>query len=166
MAATKRILVPIAEGFEEIETITIVDVLRRAGLEVVTAGLKRGPLVGSRRVPIVPDIELELVKDEEFDMIILPGGQPGTDHLRKHPAVLEILKKMNLNKKWIGAICAAPLVLRDAGLTQGLKLTSHPSVQRDLHDADYDEARVVMDGRVITSRGPGTAMEFSLKIVE
>jgi len=162
----KKVLVPLADGFEEIETMTIVDVLRRAGLDVVMAGIKPGELRGSRRVKILPDAVLDDVKDQDFDMIILPGGQPGVDNLRRHPQVLELLKRMSAQNKKIGAICAAPLVLRDAGLISGVRLTSFPGIEGELAGAKYDQGRIVVDGNVVTSRGPGTAMEFSLKIVE
>ncbi len=162
----KRVLMPLADGFEEIETVTVIDVLRRAGVDVVVAGLKAGELVGSRRVRLLPDVALEEVKDQDFDMVILPGGQPGVDNLRKDPRVLGILKSMHERKKMIGAICAAPLALRDAGLISGVRLTSYPGLSPQLQGSRYLEERVVVDGLVVTSRGPGTAMEFTLKIVE
>lgn len=162
----KKILVPLADGFEEIETVTVIDVLRRAGLEVVVAGIKAGELLGSRRVKLVPDTTLEAVQGQDFDMVVVPGGQPGVDNLRRDPRVLEILKKMNVQKKWIGAICAAPLVLQDAGLAKGRKLTSHPSVAASLAGTHYSEDRVVVEDALVTSRGPGTAIEFALKLVE
>ena len=163
---SKKVLLPMADGFEEIETVTIIDVLRRAGLEVVTAGTKAGVLLGSRCVKLIPDTVLESVKEEEFEMVVLPGGQPGVDNLRKHAGVLQILQKMSQRKKWVAAICAAPLILRDAGLIKNATLTSHPSVQECLPGVRYLQDRVVVEGRLITSRGPGTAMEFALKIVE
>ncbi len=162
----KKILVPLADGFEEIETMAIIDVLRRAGLEVTVAGVKAGELVGSHRIRVVPDTVLEKVMSEEFDLVVLPGGQPGVDNLRKDARVLDILKKMDEKKKMIGAICAAPLVLRDAGLIEGRTLTSYPGIESELKNACYLETRVVVDGNLITSRGPGSAIEFSLKLVE
>lgn len=162
----KKILIPLADGFEEIEAVTIIDVLRRAGLEVIVAGLKAGELVGARHVRLVPDTVLDKVKDQDFDVLVLPGGQPGVDNLRKNPRVLEILKTMNEKKKLIGAICAAPLALRDAGLIAGKAITSYPGIEQELSGSRYVQTRVVVDGNVVTSRGPGTAMEFSLKLVE
>ena len=111
----KKIIMPLADGFEEIETMTIVDVLRRAGLSITIAGLKSGELVGAHDIRVMPDQTLDEVKEESFDMIVLPGGQPGVDNLRKDPRVLDLLKKMKKSNKVIGAICAAPLALRDAG---------------------------------------------------
>jgi 4-methyl-5(b-hydroxyethyl)-thiazole monophosphate biosynthesis len=162
----KRVLMPLADGFEEIESVTIVDMLRRAGVEVVVAGVKRGELVGSRNVRLLPDKLLEDVKDQDFDMVVLPGGQPGVDNLRKNQTVLATLKKMDQKKKLIGAICAAPLALRDAGLIEGHRFTSYPGFEGEIHGGKFDAARVVVDGRLVTSRGPGTAMEFALKLVE
>lgn len=155
-----------ADGFEEIEAITIIDVLRRAGAEVIVAGVENRALVGSRKIKLVPDVSLDQIKHDEFDMIVLPGGQAGVDNLRKNATVLGLLQRLHEEKKWIGAICAAPLVLRDAGLIRELKLTSYPGFEKELQGADYAQDRVVTDGRFITSRGPGTAMEFALKIVE
>ena len=162
----KRVLVPIADGFEEIETMTIVDVLRRAGLEVILAGTEAGLLTGSRKVRVMPDAWLEEVQDEDFDLLVLPGGQPGVDHLRKNAVVLQILQKMSQSKKWIGAICAAPLVLRDAGLLAGRHFTSFPAMEQEFQEGQYEQADVTVDANLVTSRGPGTAMEFSLKLIE
>lgn len=162
----KRVLVPIANGFEEIETMTIVDVLRRAGLEVILAGTEAGLLTGSRQVRVMPDAWIEEVQDEDFDALVLPGGQPGVDHLRKNAVVLQILQKMSASKKWIGAICAAPLVLRDAGLIAGRHFTSFPALEPEFQEGQYEQASVIVDGHLVTSRGPGTSMEFALKLVE
>ena len=162
----KKILMPLADGFEEIETITIVDVIRRAGLSITIAGLKSGELVGAHDIRVMSDQTLDEVKEESFDMIVLPGGQPGVDNLRKDQRVLDLLKKMKKSNKVIGAICAAPLALRDAGLISGVKLTSYPSIEQDLSGSQYLSSRVVVDGNLVTSRGPGTAMDFALKLVE
>ncbi|MFZ5802410.1 MAG: DJ-1 family glyoxalase III [Candidatus Omnitrophota bacterium] len=160
----KKILVPVADGFEEIETITVVDVLRRAGAEVVLAGIRPGLLTGSRKVKVMPDVLLKDVRAEDFDAIVVPGGQPGVNHLKKEPAVLDVLKAMDRAKKTVGAICAAPLVLKEAGMIQGRSLTSYPGLDRDLSAANYSEEGVVVDGNLVTSRGPGTALEFALKL--
>lgn len=114
----------------------------------------------------MPDCLLDQVQDQDFDFVILPGGQPGTDHLRKDARVLKLVRSRNEKKKMIGAICAAPLILRDAGIISGRQLTSHPSVEKELSDGKYNQTRVVVDGNIVTSRGPGTAMEFALKLVE
>lgn len=162
----KKILIPIADGFEEIEAVTIIDVLRRADLEVTVAGIQTGQIRGAHNISIRTDTTLDEVKDKEFDMIVLPGGMPGVDNLRKNPSVIALVKKMNEKKKPIGAICAAPLVLRDAGLTSGLKMTCYPGFDQDIPGGKFEKNRVVVDGHIMTSQGPGTAMEFALKIVE
>ncbi len=162
----KRVLVPLADGFEEIETVTVVDVLRRAGVDVVTAGLHEGALEGSRKIRLIPDTHLGALKAEDFSAVVLVGGQPGVDNLRADPRVLELVRRMDKEEKLIGAICAAPLILRDAGIAKGLHLTSHPGVAKDMSGSHYEESRVVYDRHRITSRSPGTAMEFALALVE
>ncbi|MZH03627.1 MAG: DJ-1/PfpI family protein, partial [Nitrospinae bacterium] len=162
----KTVVVPIAPGFEEIETITVVDILRRAGARVSLAGTEEGPLKGSRGIHVMPDESLDNILDKEFDLIVLPGGQPGTDNLRNDARVSQLLKKMDGLRKSIAAICAAPLILMDAEILGNHTITSHPSVKSDLKDIAYKDNRVVVDGHIITSKSPGTAMEFSLKLVE
>ena len=162
----KTVLVPLAPGFEEIETITVVDILRRAGAQVTLAGTQIGPLEGSRGISILPDDMLENVLQKEFDLVVLPGGQPGNDNLKKDARVAQLLKKMDSLNKNIAAICAAPLVLKDAGILKNRCATSHPSVQNDMQGISYQDERVVVDGHIVTSKSPGTAMEFSLKLVE
>lgn len=162
----KTVLVLLAPGFEEIETITVVDILRRAGAQVTMAGTEQGTLEGSRGIHVLPDDSLDNVLEKDFDMVVLPGGQPGTDNLKKDARVTQLITKMNKLNKNIAAICAAPLVLMNAGIIGNRCITSHPSVQNDLHGVNYKEDRVVVDGHIVTSRSPGTAMEFSLKLVE
>ena len=162
----KKVLVILAPGFEEIETVTVVDILRRAGARVTLAGTEDGTLQGSRGINLVPDSGLDDVDIDEFDLVVLPGGQPGTSNLQKDERVMAILLKMNRANKKIAAICAAPVVLQSAGLLESKTLTSHPSVKDELKDVPYSENRVVVDGNIITSRSPGTAMEFAMKLVE
>ena len=162
----KTVLVPVAPGFEEIETISVVDILRRAGARVILAGTIQGPLKGSRGVLVLPDENLDDVLDKEFDLIVLPGGQPGTDNLKGDARIIQLVKKMDGLKKNIAAICAAPLVLQEAGILAKHSITSHPSVQNHLQAPGYSEDRVVVDKNIVTSKSPGTAMEFSLKLVE
>lgn len=163
-----RVLVPIADGVEEIEAVTIIDVLRRAGVEVTCAGLTGKALTASRGVRLIPDKSLEEVKDEDFDMVVLPGGGDGVENLKKDHRVEAILKKMSQGQKWVTAICAAPALLAAYGFLEGKKATSHPSrrEQTAIGNVRYREQRVVQDGHIITSRGPGTALEFALKLVE
>ena len=162
----KNILVPLAPGFEEIETITAVDILRRAGAKVFIAGTVDGAIEGSRGVWILPDGTLESFSSKEWDMVILPGGQPGTDNLKKDSRVIDLIKNMHAENKLIAAICAAPLVLQTAGVLENKIITSHPSVEENLQTENYSDDRVVVDGNIITSRSPGTAMEFAMKLVE
>ncbi|MCH8158132.1 MAG: DJ-1/PfpI family protein, partial [Nitrospinae bacterium] len=162
----KKVLVPLAPGFEEIETITVVDILRRSGARVTVAGTREGVIEGSRGVKVVPDTLLDEAKADDFDLIVLPGGQPGTDNLKEDPRIKKLLVDMNESGKTLAAICAAPIVLEAAGVLKDRKRTSHPSVKEGLTGELYSEDRVVVDGNIVTSRGPGTAMEFALKLVE
>lgn len=162
----RRVLVPLAEGAEEIETVTIVDVLRRAGVEVVLAGLQEGPVTASRGVVLVPDRPLDGLRAAEFDAVVLPGGAGGAQRLRDDQRVQQLLRDAHAADRWVAALCAGPIALHAAGLLAGRAVTSHPSVRGALTDTDYREDRVVRDGRLITSRGPGTAIEFALALVE
>ena len=161
-----RVLVPIADGFEEMEAVVLIDVLRRAGFEVVTAGLKSGVVTGAHSLILKPDLDLDTALKKDYDMLVLPGGQPGTDHLRSDRRVIELVKKMDQKQSLIGAICAAPLVLRDAGIMTGRMLTSYPGMEAEFKDSRYCQTRVVVDGHLVTGRGPGAALEFALKLVE
>lgn len=162
----KKVLVALAPGFEEIETITVVDILRRSGARVSVAGTIEGPIEGSRGVKVVPDESIDDIKSENLDMIVLPGGQPGTDNLNSDPRISRLLKEMKDRGKLIAAICAAPIILESNGLLKDHKRTSHPSVKEGLSGDFYSEDRVVVDGTIITSRSPGTAMEFAFQLVE
>lgn len=161
-----KVLVLLADGFEEVETMSIVDVLRRAEIETVLAGLHRMPILGSRGVKVVPDALLDSIQSDDFDMLVLPGGQPGTDNLNADPRVQELLKQFMNKRKNIAAICAAPLVLANAGILDGRHVTSYPSYKDSLGQVHYEEKNVVSDGNILTSRGPGTALHFALAIVE
>lgn len=162
----KRVLVPLAPGFEEIEAVTIIDILRRADVHVTVAGTSAGPITGSRSVAVVPDTTLDAVAQDRFDMVVLPGGGPGTEQLRRDARVAAIVKRHADRGDWVAAICAAPTVLADAGVLTGKRATSYPSYQSQLPTAEYRTDRVVVDGRLITSRSPGTALEFALTLVE
>jgi 4-methyl-5(b-hydroxyethyl)-thiazole monophosphate biosynthesis len=166
LTSKERILVPLAEGFEEIEAVTIVDVLRRAGLDVTVAGLEPGAVMGSHGIPVTPDVHLGAVDVSAFTMIVLPGGMPGTRNLVLDERVLELVRRLHRQGKRTAAICAAPLVLQAAGVIEGVPITSHPSVRERLAGADVrPEPRVLRSGPVTTSQGAGTAMEFSLALV-
>ena len=161
-----KVLVPLADGCEELEAVTIVDLLRRAGVEVVTAGLKPGVVKASRGVQLVPDVTLEAVLQDDFDMVVLPGGMPGAAHLKDDARIVELLKKMAAAGKYTAAICAAPMVLAEAGVLNGRQATSYPGFLDGLPGVTISGAAVVQDGKVLTSRGPGTAMDFALALVE
>jgi 4-methyl-5(b-hydroxyethyl)-thiazole monophosphate biosynthesis len=167
-----RVLVPLAPGCEELEAVTVIDLLRRAQIEVVTAGLTSGAVKCARGTVLLPDTTLDAALDEallhNYDMVVLPGGEPGATNLENDGRVIALLKKMAGAGKYTAAICAAPKVLAAAGLLDGKHATSYPGA--------IDAARfprvlletqaVVRDGTVLTSRGPGTAMDFALALIE
>ena len=162
----KRILIPLAPGFEEIEALAVVDILRRAGVEVLLAGTVDGPIEGRNRIKVLADTPLDSVKEQDFDMIVLPGGAMGTENLKNDTRVKEIVERLYKKGKFITAICAAPTVLSAIGITAGRTVTSHPTVRTKLDKEKISEERVVVDGNIITSQGPGTAIEFAFKLVE
>jgi 4-methyl-5(b-hydroxyethyl)-thiazole monophosphate biosynthesis len=163
-----RVLMPLAEGFEELEAVTIVDLLRRAEIEIVIAGLKPGPVTASRGTVLVPDSTLDAELAGNFDMVVLPGGLPGARHLEEDPRLLDLLRRYAAEGRFTAAICAAPKVLARAGLLEGKTATAYPGA---LAVAEFPRLNlvqdpVVVDGRVATSRGPGTAMDFALCLIE
>lgn len=163
-----NILVPLAQGCEELEAITIIDLMRRAGFNVVTASLDEQPVRASRGTVILADTTIDKAIKQDFDMIVLPGGLPGADHLRDDARVQQKLKEMAAQDRYVAAICAAPRALAQAGLLNGKKATSYPgSLEGAPTEAmQYLEAPVVIDGKLVTSRGPGTAMDFALALIE
>lgn len=164
---THAILVPLAEGFEEIELTAIVDVLRRAGLDVTVASLRPGPVRGAHGITIQADADWTEVDLDRITALVLPGGQPGTRNLAADPRVLELARRLESRGKHVAAICAAPTVLHAAGILQGRRATAYPSVRASLSSVSVvaDEP-VVRDRLVTTSQGPGTAIEFALDLVE
>jgi len=160
------VLVPLAQGCEELEAITVVDLMRRAGIEVVTAGLDDQPVKASRGTVLVPDATLDEALKQDYDMVVLPGGLPGADHLDRDPRIHALLRSMNDAGRYTAAICAAPKVLAHAGLLDGRQVTSYPGALDEVSGIDYRDAAVVEDGTLITSRGPGTAMDFALVLIE
>jgi 4-methyl-5(b-hydroxyethyl)-thiazole monophosphate biosynthesis len=159
------VLVPLAQGCEELEAVTIIDLLVRAGVKVTSAGLDDQPVRASRGTVLVPDTDLDTALQQDYDMVVLPGGLPGADHLNNDPRIHSLLKHMAAEDRYTAAICAAPKVLASAGLLDGKKATSYPGVLDALGMSAEPEA-VVFDGSVITSRGPGTAMDFALALIE
>ncbi len=168
MAEEFQVLVPLAEGFEELEAVTVIDLLRRARFDVTVAGLRCGPVSGSRGTVIVPDTALEDVLQRRFDMVVLPGGLPGSDNLNDDPRIHQLLGRTAAAGGHVAAICAAPKVLASAGLLSGRRATSYPGVldEMALSDVRLCGDAVVVDGNVITSRGPGTALDFALQLIE
>ncbi len=160
------VLIPLAEGFEEIEAITVIDLLRRADIEVVVAGLEDGPVTASRGTRVLPDTTLDAALASDYDMLVLPGG-PGAARLGEDERVAQVLKKVVESGKFAGAICAAPKVLADCGLLTGRRATGYPGfIDQGNYDLTYTGAAVEIDGRIVTSRGPGTAMDFGLALIE
>lgn len=161
-----RALVLLAQGCEELEAITVIDILRRAGIEVVGAGLDAEPVRASRGTVLIPDATLDAALKHDYDMVVLPGGQPGTTHLRNDARILDLVRRMAQRGKYVAAICAAPSVLAAAGLLDGKRATCYPTCLDEFPGVNLQAAAVVEDGRLITSRGPGTAMDFALTLVE
>ncbi|CAH3036380.1 unnamed protein product [Pocillopora meandrina] len=160
-------LVILAEGAEEMEAVITADVLRRGKVKTVIGGLTGADsVVCSRSVVVKPDMSLEdAVKQGPFDAVILPGGLGGSNNLAKSSKVKEILQDQEQSGRIIGAICAAPTALHAHGIGKGKTVTSHPSVKDKLDGYSYSEDRVVRDGNLVTSRGPGTAFEFGIELV-
>lgn len=165
-----RVLVPLAEGFEEIETVTIVDVLRRAEVEVTLAGLGGeglAPVQGSRGIHVAPDVPWSAVDPATFDALVLPGGMGGTLAMMEDERLVAAVRDSVERGRLTAAICAAPMVLSAAGVVDERPFTAHPSVQERLGEPGLEpDQRVVRAGNLITSQGPGTAMEFALALVE
>ena len=163
----KKVLVPIADGSEEIEAVCIIDVLRRAGADVTVASVDGLQVTASRGVKIVADTLIADCAGIAFDLIALPGGIPGAEHLRDSVELIRLLRRQQAEGRLCAAICASPaVVLHHHGLLGGRKATSHPSFIDRLENRERADSRVVVDGNLITSRGPGTAIEFALKLVE
>lgn len=158
-----KILVPLMTDFEEIEFVTVVDILRRAGVDVVTAGLSPNPIVGARGISMWADKSLDAINADQFDGVVLPGGK-GIALLRKDERVARIVKSLHGRGKLTAAICAAPTVLSDLGLLAGRPATSHPTKAAEIVCGEYLEQPVVRDDLVYTSRGAGTAMAFALDL--
>ncbi|MEJ2060056.1 MAG: DJ-1/PfpI family protein [Gammaproteobacteria bacterium] len=163
-----RILIPLAQGCEELEAVTLIDLFRRAGFEVVTAGLDDRPVTASRGTRLLPDVTLDSVLGEDFDLIALPGGQPGADNLQHDTRLAELLGRHAGKGRYTAAICAAPKVLASAGLLEGRHATAFPGVLEamNLPDTTLTTDVVTRDGHILTSRGPGTAMDFALSLIE
>jgi 4-methyl-5(b-hydroxyethyl)-thiazole monophosphate biosynthesis len=159
-----RLIVPLAEGFEEIEAVAIIDVLRRANIKVDVVGVEDEIVEGRNGIKILCDKIISDVKPEEYDGIILPGGNPGYKNLENNQQVINFIKYFNSKGKLIAAICAAPTILESIGILEGKKATCFPKMKDKIRN--YVDEKVVVDGNIITSQGPGTAIEFALEIVK
>jgi len=160
------ILIPMATGFEEIEAVTLIDILRRAQLKVITASLNDLEVTGANNITIKADRYMQTMASDEIDMILLPGGWGGTNILAEDICVQDLIKEMNQRNKTIGAICAAPFALDKAGVLKG-KYTCYPSVQNEISNQNYiDNLKVVEDCNIITSQGPATAICMGLYLVK
>jgi 4-methyl-5(b-hydroxyethyl)-thiazole monophosphate biosynthesis len=161
-----KVLVPLAQGFEEIEAVAIIDVLRRASIAVTTVHLSGTPVTGSHNIVIDADTGINTVNVEEFSCIVLPGGMPGSENLKNNSAVISLIQKIHSSGGIIAAICAAPLVLGHAGLLKNKNATCFPGFEATMKGAQCRNEPVVVDGNIVTGRGPGSAIPFALKLVE
>lgn len=170
MASIKRALVLLAKGSEELEVVTVVDVLRRASIHVMIAGVgdNISPSIQcSNEINIVPDCQLSSFGDrDKFDMLVLPGGSKGSETFCNDKTVLQLVQSYFNQKRIVGAICAAPTVIKAANIASGYNITSYPGYQNEFTNYNYKTSRVVKDRNLITSRGPGTAIDFALTLVE
>ena len=160
------VLVPLADGVEEMEAVILIDVLRRAGWNVVAAGLDDGPITASRRVRLLADQPWSAVNPLDFDVLAIPGGAGGVARLSIDGRVLAATREFARAGKWIAAVCAGPLVLQAAGLLAGRRVTCSPAVAEKLTATPRLPERVVVDGKLVTSQGPGTSFEFALALVK
>jgi len=160
-----RVLVPLAPGFEEIEAVTIIDVLRRAGCEVTAASLKTNPVKGSHGIEVTADAALAEVRAGDFDAIALPGGMPGSEHLKQDERVLHIVRELSSSGRLVAAICAAPIALGAAGVLAGRRATCYPGFEHEMKGAIPVNEPVVRDGNIVTGRGPACAIPFALALV-
>lgn len=163
----KKVSVILADGFEEIEALTVVDLLRRAQIYVGTVSITDDYTVhGAHGINVQAEDLFEEVAFVESDMIVLPGGMPGTSNLNAHEGVRRVVKEFNRDGKYIGAICAAPTILGNLGLLKGKRVSCYPSVEQEIQGAVMTRTDVTVDGNLITSRGAGTAIAFALKLIE
>jgi 4-methyl-5(b-hydroxyethyl)-thiazole monophosphate biosynthesis len=165
---SKNVLVPVADGTEELEAVAIIDVLRRAEAKVTVASVSGShQITASRGMVLVADALLEDCQDQEYDLIVLPGGIPGADHLRDSDDLTAMLKRQVESERLYGAICASPaVVLEHHGLLNGRRATAHPFIAAELSNQDAVHQSVVTDGNCVTSQGAGTAVDFALELVE
>ncbi|MGQ7868865.1 DJ-1 family glyoxalase III [Sunxiuqinia sp. sy24] len=163
----KRIAVHLATGFEETEAITIIDVLRRAGLEVQTVSMTDSTTVtGAHQIPVLADMLFSELDYSRIDVIVLPGGMPGAKNLNEHKGLREQILQFNTEKKLLGAICAAPLVLGHLGILEGKEAVCYPGFEPELHGAKILKDPACVSEHIVTGRGIGVTLTFALKLVE
>ncbi|MBU5483109.1 DJ-1/PfpI family protein [Clostridium sp. MSJ-11] len=163
----KRVLVLLADGFEEIEALTVVDVLRRGGVICHLCSMDEEDMVrGTHNIYVKCDVKLDHIKINTYDGVVLPGGMPGASNLKDDYRVIELIKKYDREEKIIAAICAAPIILQEAGVLKGKEITSYPSFENEFSESVYVTEKVVQWDNIITSRGPSTALDFSFRILE
>lgn len=162
-----KVCIFLADGFEEIEGLTVVDLLRRAGISIVMVSIMETKhIIGAHQISIDADEMFDRVDYSGMDMLILPGGMPGTKYLSEHEGLASLLKQFNQDNKWIAAICAAPSVLGKYDILKGKRATCYPGFEEKLMGAHRSNEKVILDQNVITGKGMGVAIEFSLKIIE
>jgi len=162
-----KVLVFLAEGFEEVEALTVVDYLRRKEIHVDTVSISDNQKVkGAHDIVVIADKLIDDVSElDSYDGVVIPGGMPGATNLRDDSSVIDIIKRVNENKKLVASICAGPIVLERAGVINGKSVTSYPGFGDELKNSVYKEETVVRDGNIITSRGPALAVDFAIEIV-
>lgn len=163
-----KVIVLLAEGFEEVEALTPVDYLRRMGVEVDMVALTENLIVeGAHGIKIIANKQIDEILDyDNYNGVIIPGGLPGAANLRDDDRVIKLVKEFNEKKRLVAAICAGPIVLARAGIIKGKYVTSYPGFEKDLQDGKYKEDIVVQDGNIITARGPAIAVYFAIRISE
>lgn len=162
-----KVVVFLANGCEEVEALTPVDVLRRAGVDVISVSISNSLTVkGAHNISMVSDFLFEDVNFDDVDMVVLPGGLGGRDNLMAHKGVVDVCKKFNAERKFVTSICASPSVLGENGILQGRKAICYPGFEPQLKGAEVVNKNVVTDNNIITSKGPATALEFALKLAE
>ena len=161
-----KVCIPLANGFEDIEAITLIDVLRRGGLDVVTAGVGGEIIESAHNVKVCADTTIDKIDANDFDLVVLPGGLPGATNLAESEEVKNLLRAMDEKGKYVGAICAAPIALKEAGVLKE-KYTAYPGWEENIRKEGYvSDKKVVEDKNVLTSKGPATAICFGLEIVK
>ena len=163
---SQKILMILAEGFEETEAIAVADVLRRAGLDLTLAGLASLLVAGAHKIAVKADCLLADVNAAGFDAVVLPGGMPGSTHLRESDAVMQVVKTVYGKGGIAAAICAAPSALARAGVLDGKKITAYPGFEQYFEKSEYTGQLTQVDGKVITGKGAGAVFEFAARIVE